>query len=898
MTSVRPIALVHRGRHLAAGILLDDRLAGSGAARRRALALWEPGARVVEVEGGIFLRFARPRILDAASAPGHLALEAGGCLLAAPLTAAERASLDPPPGSVVVVRAGVAVALAPGAELDPSAWLELEPVLLDVEPLGDPPPAPAPPPQAASPDVRRALSIAPAAPGAAAAQAALSAAARRAATSASGGGLPARAGRALGGIGAWLAGGAARLASLFTAGSRPGLPSLGAGPASSGLLWVALRQLWQRFLFLTRIARLAGARQGAYVGRLLRMFERGDLGEALRHAIPLGGAQVEHKPIALGVPSARERLDIEPDAAAPGSSYAFGAELYAEMQRLYRRAFEQLDAQGRVEEAAFVLAELLRTDAEAVSYLERHGRARLAAELAEARGLAPGLVVRQWFLARDVERAVAVARAHGAFADAVDRLERAQKKEEAQALALCWAEDLAEAGDLETAIRVAAKVPSAGRLAERWTELAVNAGGPAGHALLRAWLELAPERFPQVRERVLAACGDEGPSGPALRAAVARGLLGRGSGDRPLPEVESGLRALARPVVRAMMTDRALGRAASGDLEKLSALGADGAFEADLPSLRHRPEPKVPLTLELDAGDRGARPALDAAILPCGRILAALGEGGAALLARDGRPIARIDAPAHRLAVSELGTRALALAPRGEAVRISRLDLEARVARPARDLRIRAFAESYDGATWAAAGEGGAFIVDCLRDDLRTLWHVAELGGAPFAVARRATELTFATLGDGACEGWVYALPRLALRRRSPIPLPEVPFPFAPIAFAGGEWYGAYPAEEGALILRRAAPGDQPGFWLAGTPSDLVQLAGGDLLAVALRVEAGIEVSVLKPPGLRLMAKVRLGGARNAHVRTAAQTVTLVDDCGRVVGIDLAAMRVTHDARL
>lgn len=78
----------------------------------------------------------------------------------------------------------------------------------------------------------------------------------------------------------------------------------------------------------------------------------------------------------------------------------------------------------------------------------------------------------------------------------------------------------------------------------------------------------------------------------------------------------------------------------------------------------------------------------------------------------------------------------------------------------------------------------------------------------------------------------------------------------------------------------------------------LVQLAGGDLLAVALRAEAGIEVSVLEPPGLRLMAKVRLGGARNAHVRTAAQRVTLVDDCGRVVGVDLATLRGTHDTRL
>lgn len=63
-------------------------------------------------------------------------------------------------------------------------------------------------------------------------------------------------------------------------------------------------------------------------------------------------------------------------------AYGFGQDLYAELRALYRAAFQRLDAQGRIEQAAFVLAELLQANEEAVSYLERHGRLRLAAEMA------------------------------------------------------------------------------------------------------------------------------------------------------------------------------------------------------------------------------------------------------------------------------------------------------------------------------------------------------------------------------------------------------------------------------------------------------------------------------------------------------------------------------------
>ncbi len=86
------------------------------------------------------------------------------------------------------------------------------------------------------------------------------------------------------------------------------------------------------------------------------------------------------------------------------------------------------------EEAAFFLAEILNEAERAVSYLEKHGRWKLAAELAEARKLAVGLVVRQWFLAGDVKRAVAIAVREGAFDDAILRLQKSGQHDAAAGL--------------------------------------------------------------------------------------------------------------------------------------------------------------------------------------------------------------------------------------------------------------------------------------------------------------------------------------------------------------------------------------------------------------------------------------------------------------------------------
>src|SRR6185295_8622864 len=125
-----------------------------------------------------------------------------------------------------------------------------------------------------------------------------------------------------------------------------------------------------------------------------------DIDGALRHAIPLAAEAGPRRPL-LRAFSPRPDLHIRPERSRPWSVAEISPDLHGELRRLYRDAFHRLEAQSRVEEAAFLLAEVLHADEEAVAFLERHGRLRLAAELAEARDLPSGLVVRQWFLAGD-----------------------------------------------------------------------------------------------------------------------------------------------------------------------------------------------------------------------------------------------------------------------------------------------------------------------------------------------------------------------------------------------------------------------------------------------------------------------------------------------------------------
>ncbi len=414
-------------------------------------------------------------------------------------------------------------------------------------------------------------------------------------------------------------------------------------------------------LVRARLARMIGQRQSEYLDQTMEMFERGDLAEALRRAVPLARDKDPDSLVipALTVPTPRSALAISPMESQSATSMFASGDLFSHLRATYRKAFERLEREGRVDEAAFVLAELLHDNEEAVAFLERHGRLRLAAEIAEARGLPPGLVVRQWFLAGDTPRAVRHARRFGAFADALARLD---KHESQPQLRLLWADMLADAGDFAAAIDVVWPLPREPAARRRVDRRGDHPGRRRGRAHARAQARARARAFAEVRDRALALLAESGDSAPPERIAFAQALLRA----PPTP----GSRTLARPAIRALIRDgaRTAEPVVPGVVGYLVTYAADASLRADVPAwpvvTRAPLRAAVPArVISIAATDTGPSPIHDFVELPSGRALIALGEAGVRVLARDGRVLFHLDQPAHRLVISDRGDRALALAP-------------------------------------------------------------------------------------------------------------------------------------------------------------------------------------------------------------------------------------------
>ncbi|MFB7383552.1 bpX6 domain-containing protein, partial [Kitasatospora purpeofusca] len=214
-----------------------------------------------------------------------------------------------------------------------------------------------------------------------------------------------------------------------------------------------LGDLVARFTLRTPAAHLLHRRHARYLHDLTRAFEQHRWDDALRDALPLAdrerGDTAAGRPwFSLALPKRfTGQLRPTPRRGGPTATNAIsGRTVHQHLTGLYRDAAERLERQGRFDEAAFVLADLLAAPAEAVALLDRHGRLTQAAELAEGRELAAELVVRLWWRAGERARAVRTAHRRGAFATAVERLS-ATDPQAARELRLAWAEHSRAAGD-------------------------------------------------------------------------------------------------------------------------------------------------------------------------------------------------------------------------------------------------------------------------------------------------------------------------------------------------------------------------------------------------------------------------------------------------------------------
>jgi len=659
----------------------------------------------------------------------------------------------------------------------------------------------------------------------------------------------------------------------------------------------ALHRLTGRTALASRLSRAIGRRHAAYIRKMQEMFESGDFDNALRHAIPL---TAEAGPRRLPLRSFSPRLDlhIRPERSRPWSVTEIAPGLHGELRRLYRDAFHRLEGQGRVEEAAFLLAEVLHAHEEAVAFLERHGRLRLAAEVAEARDLPPGLVVRQWFLAGDRRRGLRIARRTGTFADAVARLERSQRTRESAELRRLWAQELAESGDYAAAVDVLWPLPEERHQALEWMDLAIGQGGaPAGRMLARK-AALGVEPFEKLRATALTLLESWRAEGVTARLAFAE-------------EVRRGPRTpatttLARAAVRAVARDsgRLGARMEPADLRELVAFAGDGSLRTDSLALPLAPrEPWTfrpePWSVEIAARDAGTMPACDAVFLPNGLTAVALGEAGVRLLSRGGRTVAELDQPAERLVLSDHGDRAIALARRGDVWRLARLDFATRKAEPWCEARLDAFAPDYDGALWFAAGPDGLVAVEttAAAGRLDGSWGVSRLPGPTLAIARSANWCSLAFGGEGH-EVWSYELPSLTLRRRDAVPPAPENRRTHPVAISPEGTFAEALGGMGrrlALHIHGASRFEVP---LPGPGKPGNPVIAGDWAALPVHTPEALLLYLIHLPSAAVRAEVALGRTARATLRLTPQYFITADDRGRVMVLDLEYGQVRRDFRL
>lgn len=806
-----------RGRQAVGALWFPADLLGESERARRILQHWRCGAAAFRFPQGDVLRFALPVEMAAGGLDAWPLCRQGAVWSSAPLTAAECAAL--PAADVVLVLGGGAVplAFADAAPLDPAQWLDVGAYALhDTLDRRLPPAVPVllAPDEVA--DVRDALGAG--VPPTSEAQRAFlkAASARRKAnvhvpSSAPGGGRRSAGSGlrwvvlvvvALAVVGTmsrstghssrpeWLALALAagvvwflvrsrKAASTWSSSpsaqspsqhasqlvSRPAAPAIAARRVGR-LVPQAWRQWLARLAVTSQLAQVLGRRQAAYMRRMLEMFDSGRLDEALRHAIPLddndsSGGQ------AFGTPGRRNDLSLT-DGSPAAASMSFDPGLQDHLRQLYRRTFERLDREGRVDEAVFVLAELLRARQEALDYLERHARFEQAARLALTWDSPPGTIVRLLCLAGDWRRAVAVARRDQAFSEAV--LQLAPKWPDAAArLREDWAHHLAAQGRWLEAIEVLWPLPAHRELAAGWLLRAEAEGSHLGARALVTRAALLPDTLEREVLRIRALADD--PDQGAERVAVVEALLATQARS-------PALRDLARAVAPAVLADHARGdgRFKQAALRDLLRLAADPWLDADLPTGQPLPE-SVDQPLDgpraihaWSAPEPGAHAIVDAVPSDGGRCLVALGEAGAALVDGTGRITARFAVPAHRIVFAPSGTVALVLAPRAGVWRVSRLDLVRRTVTDLGVVQLACFADTFDGVAWTVSDGRSIRVLDTREGLNEALWQVGDLGGEVLALTATAGLEQALVRGPNGLALWQYQLPQRRLTSRDTVP--------------------------------------------------------------------------------------------------------------------------------
>jgi len=896
MIDLRPRQLLHGGRVLAHAVLVDPSLIGEAEARARCLSAAVDGARIESLGGHYLVRWERPRALFADRCPGLPLVRVGSSLSAAPLTPKESEQLARTAPAVALVRDGRVQSHATGEAIDLSKWLDVSTLTIEpTESLGLPPRVVAPtladptedPNATVDPRVAFGAKVPAASPELAEVLAALKqkqaerdeARANAPSWSSDAGsfgldggslGAPPSPGL-LARLGQWL--------SRQLGEPQRALPSddafTGDGdvtPTEPG----RFAQWLRRWLMASPLADAYGRRQADYIRRTMELFQRRQWDDALRHAIPFGGDEADNGP-SMWLPKPRDRLELGGARLGAASSLGFSSDLYEHFKEMYRRAAEALERDGRIEEAAYVLFELLGEADAGIALLERHEKWELAARMAEKRRMAPGLVIRLWFLAGRADRAVLVARRTRAFADAVSRLE-ARHSEHAMHMRILWADWLADSGDYAAAVDAIWPSEAARHLAVAWIDRAIAFGGATGARMLVRKLELlghAEVARNEVRDAVVRLLAADDPDAAQRRAEVLQWL---GSLSNPLPPLALELtRALTRHVLAdggGRPSQLASGRALPDPLLNYDV--------GRLPFLGRSPEPP-PRSRVFARHERGLLPIRAAIELSNRRVLVALGEGGIAVVDAEGNRLRSYEHPADVLIPNPSTNRVIAATRRGPTWSLRRLDLSTGRAERWCDARIVHLVDHFDGSRWFVADDDSIAMVDAMAPELRALWRVGNLPGRVRALAASSRTLTAIIADTEHAECWLYDLSEHGpvLRNRTPCP-PGVSQASTIALTPGGSHAGSRSTGERTILS--VLEGSLPSANTIARVGAVTRVHGDRVAWLEIDDEAARLVRLAgATPSEELLV---LEGATRVRVRAEDSRTIVTDDCGRMVVLD------------
>ena len=882
---------LHDGMQLVHALWFDLALLGETEARRRVLRHWAPGARLHSVHDGFLLLLATPRYGQCAALDGLPLCEQAGILSSAPLAADERAAT--PPSGIWLVRAAQAqlISLTAAPRIDPATWLDLRTIALHA-PLRPPPVAVT----AASTALLETLPVRDIFAGALAPPSAQREAFLRQVDKAQHGAKAMRRGA---GIALAVAGVAAVLLSTIPLGL---IKLLGRGKQAAAeqadgrrqqrapsALQQRLAALATRLAIMTRASRVIGWRQAAYLRKMMQLLEQGDVKEALRHAIPLDTLSPAHRP-AFGTPRPRTSLEISGPGQA-SSSISLGGELEQYLRGTYRATFERLDREGKIDEATYVLAELLKCGSEAVDYLEKKGRIKQAAQLAETMELAPEVAVRLWCMAGDVERAVTLARLGQAFAAAVQLLER-RKSPQAPAMRLLWAEDLALRGQLSEAAEAIWPLPEQQDKALAWLLEGERTGGVLGMRALLKKLTLLPASLADSEAAVLQLLDDDSDEGAQQRMRLGTELLA-------LSPHSPATRRVAAELMHPLLADRMGERIAfdKKSMTKLLSLSDGAVLRADLSALtlpgvappQELSKRRRPLRVHL--AERSLLTIHDARRLPDGHYLLALGEGGVVRIDRHGRQLAQFPVPATRLVMAAGDQRALALVQRDSMWRVSRIDLIARKVSDWIIQPLRFWADNYDGLIWNAVIDNRLVAIDSSKDQLAVSWQVADLPGRVVAFQEELGVQTLLLSTAEDIQQWRYQLPARRLLQRDSFPHPrDAVLALLPHSVHDAPTLVRAMGEGGNIYLQVHHGGATAPITLQLrviiSPPELSQTAGLLLLRSHPDDDATMECLVADGRTGTILAQLQLDECDAARVHVNDGHILLFDAAGRLIDID------------